>query len=187
MIIRQYLTARSSVFSVLALFALGACSSLVTETAVAPPCPHIVIVKDTAELTTFRPGPGRDLTDVVLDARINRFEGECETDLESDRSGKVNVDLQLIFEATRGPANETRTGDFSYYVAIADRNGAILAKKVFATQFVFEGNRNRLGGLEELTQEIPLRAGQLGEDFDIFVGFQLNAEQLDYNHAKQIR
>ena len=148
---------------------------------------HIIIVKDTSELTTFRPGPGRDLTDVVLDARIDRFEGECVTDLEKGRSVKVNVDLQLIFEAIRGPANETREGNFSYYVAIADRSGTILTKKVFNTEFEFEGNRNRVGGVEELTQEIPLRAGELGEDFDIFIGFQLDSQQLDYNRAKQIR
>ncbi len=167
------------------MFTLVACSS--DEGVLAPACPNIVIVKDTAELTKFRPGPGRDLTDVVLDARIDRFDGECETDLEDDRSGKVEVDLQLIFEATRGPANDTRTGEFRYYVAIANRGGAILAKKVFATEFEFEGNRNRIGAVEELTQEIPLRPGELGEDFDIFIGFQLNPEQLDYNRAKRLR
>lgn len=185
--IRHYLTARGSVFGVLALFTLSACSSLSSNAVVAPPCPHIVIVKDTSEMTAFQPGPGRDLTDVMLDARINRFDGECETDLESDRSGKVNVDLQLIFEANLGPANKTRTGNFSYYVAIGNRSGAILAKKVFDIEFEFDKNRNRLGGLEELIQEIPLRAGELGEDFDIFIGFQLTPEQLNYNHAKRIR
>lgn len=184
---RQFLTGRHSVFGVLAMFTLSACSAFSNEVVVAPECPHIIIVKDTAELTTFRPGPGRDLTDVVLDARIDRFGGECETDLESDKSGTVNVDLQMIFEATRGPANETRTGEFSFFVAIANRDGAILAKKVFGTEFAFEGNRNRIGGIEELTQEIPLRAGELGEDFDIFIGFQLDPEQLKYNRAKTAR
>lgn len=167
------------------MFTLVACS--IGGSPVAPPCPHIIIVKDTAEMTTFRPGPGRDLTDVVLDARIDRFDGECETDLESDRSGQVNVDLQLFFEAIRGPANTTREGKFRYYVAIGDRTGAILAKKLFSTEFEFEGNRNRIGAAEELTQEIPLRPGDLGDDFDIFIGFQLSPEQLDYNRAKRAR
>ena len=167
------------------MFTLVACAN--DEAAVAPACPNIVIVKDTAELTTFRPGPGRDLTDVVLDARIDRFDGECETDLEPGGSGQVNVDLQLFFEAVRGPANDTRAGKFSYYVAIGDSTGRILAKKVFDTAFEFEGNRNRVGGAEKLTQEIPLKSGDLGEDFDIFIGFQLNPEQLDYNRAKRAR
>jgi hypothetical protein len=164
------------------MFSLVACSS--EESVIAPACPNIIIVKDTSEMTSFRPGPGRDLTDVVLDARITRFGGSCETSLENDRSGQVEVDLQLFFQATRGPANDTREGEFSYYVAIADRGGAILAKKVFVTEFEFEGNRTRIGAVEELTQEIPLRPGELGEDFDIFVGFQLNPEQLDYNRDK---
>lgn len=167
------------------MFALAACSN--NESAIAPACPNIVIVKDTAELTTFRSGPGRDLIDVVLDARIDRFAGSCETDLDDDKSGEVIVDLQLFFEATRGPANSAREGSFTYYIAIADRSGDVLAKKTFSTDFAFEGNRNRIGGVEELTQEIPLDAGELGEDFDIFVGFQLSGEQLNYNRAKQIR
>ncbi len=127
------------------------------------------------------------MTDVVLDARLDRFDGECETDLDDDTSGQVDVDLQLFFEATRGPANQTREGRFDYFVAIADGSGAILAKKVFQTEFEFDGNRNRVGLIEELTQEIPLRAGQLGEDFDIFVGFQLSPEQFEYNRARQGR
>ena len=172
-------------FSVLAMFTLVACAS--EESASAPECPHIIIVKDTAELTAFQPGPGRDLTDVVLDARVSGFGGSCETDLERDQSGEVTVDLQLAFEAVRGPANRTREGKFSYFIAIGDRGGAILAKEVFETEFEFEGNRTRVGALEELSQAIPLRPGQLGDDFDIFVGFQLSPEQLDYNRAKLAR
>jgi len=170
---------------VLALAGLAACDQ--QDSPVAPPCPNIIIVKDTSELTTFRPGAGRDLTDVVLDAKISRYDGSCETSLERDRSGTVSVDLQLFFEANRGPANDTGEGKFSYYVAIADRAGKILAKKVFDTSFAFEGNRTRLAAMEELTQEIPLRTDQLGEDFDVFVGFQLTAEQLDYNRGNRLR
>ncbi len=167
------------------MFTMAACSF--EESAIAPACPNIVIVKDTAELTAFRPGAGRDLTDVVLDARIDQFDGSCETDLKPERIGKVIVDLQLFFEAIRGPADNTREGKFSYYVAIGNRNGKILAKKVFSTEFEFEGNRNRISAAEELTQEIPLSSGDLGEDFDIFVGFQLSPEQLDYNRTKRAR
>ncbi len=166
------------------MFALAACEN--QESVSAPACPTIVIVKDTADLTTFRPGPGRDLTDVVIDARLARFDGSCETDLERDQSGRVNVDLQLLFEIERGPANQAPNGQFRYYVAIAERDGgAILAKKVFATEFEFEDSRRRIGGVEELIQEIPLQPGKLGEDFEIYVGFQLTPEQLQYNRAKR--
>ena len=182
MTLRSTLPLRRNAYGVLALFALAACDA--DEVVTAPPCPNIVIVKDTAELTTFRPGPGRDLTDVVLDARIQRFDGTCETELAADRSGEVEVDLQIFFEATRGPANRTRDGQFDFYVAIADQGGAILAKKVFRSEFEFEGNRNRIAGVEELTQQIPLRSGELGDAFDIFVGFQLSPEQLQYNRTK---
>lgn len=165
---------------------LAACAKQ-DSAASAPPCPNIIIVKDTSELTAFRPGPGRDLTDVVFDAKLGRYAGDCETSLEKDRTGTVSVDLKLFFEATRGPANDTREGKFSYYVAVAKRGGEILAKKVFDAGLKFEGNRNRVGVMQELSQEIPLHKDQLGEDFDIYVGFQLTPEQLQFNRGKVAR
>ena len=96
------------------MFVLVACDA--QESSTAPECPKIVIVKETAEMTAFRPGPGRDLTDIVLDVRIDRYGGSCETDLEDDRSGQVDVDLQVFFQATRGPANDDRKGKFTYYI-----------------------------------------------------------------------
>lgn len=165
--------------------ALGACAQQDEESG--PLCPNIIIVKDTSEYTAFKPGPGRDLTDVVMEARLDRFSGFCETDLDRDRSGEVTLDLRLIFQATRGPASTSRAARFPFFVAIADREGNILAKEIFESEFEFEGNRTRIGVFEDLTPEIPLAPGQTGEDFDIFVGFQLTGEQLDYTRSRNVR
>jgi len=72
----------------------------------------------------------------------------------------------------------------SYFIAIADRNENILARETFESEVEFEGNRNRIAYVEELKQKIPLKAGKLGDDFKIFIGFQLNDEQLKYNRNK---
>jgi hypothetical protein len=150
-----------------------------------PECPEIAIVQDLAELTLFAPGGGRDLTDVTLEARIAEFGGFCNTDIdEDDGTGEVEVDLEVLFQATRGPASTARTANVTYFIAIADRNENILARETFESELEFEGNRNRIAYVEELTQTIPLRDGKVGEDFKIFIGFQLNDEQLKYNRNK---
>ena len=75
----------------------------------------------------------------------------------------------------------------SYFVAIADADENILAREVFETSVLFEGNRNRIALGEELTQKIPLKGGELGDAFNIFVGFQLSDQDLKYNRDKRGR
>ena len=163
--------------------ALAACSA--PNVGSIPPCPNVVIVDDIAQVTKFLDGPGRDLTDVVLEVRIASFDGTCVTDPDAGPAGEVSVDLILIVEATRGPANADRRGQYDFFIAIAEAEGDIVAKRVFPGEIVFEGNRNRVAAQEELTQMIPLRPGENGSDYDILIGFQLSDEELIY--ARQQR
>jgi hypothetical protein len=170
----------------LMVFVLAACSQGIERPP--PPCPDIVVVKDAADITLFKDGPGRDLTDVVLEAQIVRFGGFCETDIDEDtNTGEVTVDLQVLFRATRGPASTSREASLRYFIAISDRNDAILARAEFDSDIAFEGNRNRVAYLEELTQKIPLKAGELGDAYRVYVGFQLSDEALQYNLDKRGR
>lgn len=172
-------------WAALALLVLAACEQ--GPTGPPPPCPDIVIVQDAAELTQFLTGAGRDLTDVTLEARIADFRGFCDTDIEDNGTGVVDVDMQLLMVATRGPAATTRDATVRYFVAIADKEENILAREEFETSVSFEGNRNRVGFAEELAQKIPLGAGQLGDAFSIFVGFVLSDDDLKYNLNKRGR
>lgn len=169
--------------AILAAIVLAACQR--GPERLPPACPEIAIVQDLAELTLFAPGPGRDLIDVTLEAKIVEFGGFCDTDIDEDEgTGNVEVDLELLFEATRGPASTSRAAKVTYFIAIADRNENILARETFESDLEFEGNRNRIAYIEELTQNIPIVAGKRGEDFKVFVGFQLTDEQLKFNRNK---
>lgn len=170
----------------LALIVLAACQQGPERPP--PKCPVIQIVQDVSELTLFNAGPGRDLTDVTLEAKVVEFGGFCDTDIdEDDRTGQVDVDMQVLFEVTRGPASTGRDAQISYFIAIVDNEENVLARETFDIAFEFEGNRNRIGIVEELSQRIPLKAGQEGEDFKVLIGLQLTEEQLDYNRAKRGR
>lgn len=170
-------------FALIALLVLVACQRGPEKQA--PACPVIAIVQDAAELTLFAPGTGRDLTDVTLEAKVAEFGGFCDTDIDEDEgTGVVDIDLEVLFQATRGPASTSRIVNISYFVAIADRDENVLARKSFDTELEFEGNRNRIAYVEELNQKIPLTVGKFGDDFKVFIGFQLNDEQLKYNRNK---
>jgi hypothetical protein len=164
---------------------LAACSG--GEPALAPPCPDIVVVQEIAGVTVFRPGDGRDLTDVVLDATIAGFDGFCSTDRDEGEAGEVEIELRLVFTVNRGPANTDRKGAYSYFVVVADRDENPLQKHIFNSTVEFPGNRNRIAPFEELVLTIPLKAGEDGGDYDVLVGFQLTPEQVEYNRSKRVR
>ncbi len=177
---------RAAGLALSALIVLAACQKGPEK--LPPACPVIKIVQDLSELTLFKDGLGRDLTDVTLEARVVEFGGFCDTDIdEDDRTGEVDVDMQVLFEATRGPASTEREGSLTYFIAIADTKDNVLVRKTFDFTFEFEGNRNRIGITEELSQNIPLKAGQAGEDFQILIGLQITDGQLRYNRAKRGR
>ncbi|MCH7721637.1 MAG: hypothetical protein IH988_11735 [Planctomycetes bacterium] len=43
-----------------------------------PPCPRAVVLADAQSVTEFRPGPGRDLTDILNEGAITDLAGGCE-------------------------------------------------------------------------------------------------------------
>src|SRR6516164_9439082 len=69
----------------------------------APQCPDMKLLGDASDLTRFK-GTGRDVTDMVLDARITAVPGSC----KAAPGGKVAATIRVEFEATREPALQGR-------------------------------------------------------------------------------
>ena len=141
-------------------------------------CPRVAIVADAAEVVEFRPGPGRDLTDVVSRGFMGELAGACEYDGDE---GTVTVEVQLPIVGERGPAATGGEAAFTYFVAVTDPASTILAKELFDTSVAFAEGQTRAGTVEELEQVIPLANPAQGVNYQILIGFQLTPEQLDFN------
>ncbi len=167
----------------LGALALSGCSSLGLggggDTA-ALACPKVAIVRDLSEVTQFRPGGGRDLTDVVSRAALADFSGNCEY-----ASDGVTVNVNLFLVAERGPALQGNQASYRYFVAVAkpgeDRPSS---KSEFDATITFEPGKPRAGSREELAPRIPLPKDVNARDWNIFVGFQLSPEELAFNRAQ---
>jgi hypothetical protein len=144
-----------------------------------PPCPTIVPVADAAQLVRFN-GNGRDLTDVLFEAKIENYSLTCDYD-----DGVVESKMILRVLAVRGPADTDRMAKFSYFVAIATRDQKIGAREEFDLAVPFEGNRTRVLATEELTPKIPLQAGEDGSNYLIYVGLSITPEELQYNRENR--
>lgn len=142
-------------------------------------CPEIGGTAETSDLRRYR-GAGRDLTDLVVEAKLTAVTGRCEP-LERRREG-VRVALAPTIDVMRGPAAPGRTVTVPYFVAVAEPSGRIPAKQVFEIPVEFPANRSRLRlSGEEVTVDLPLRPGERAGDYTVLVGFQLNEEELATN------
>ncbi|NQV45742.1 MAG: hypothetical protein HQ501_12595, partial [Rhodospirillales bacterium] len=80
-----------------------------------PPCPSVSILGNAERVTQFRTGPGRDLTDITVEARIDDFIARCIYDVDEDTGvGQVHVELSLGVTAARGAANEKGFAEIPY-------------------------------------------------------------------------
>ena len=154
---------------------LAACS----EDGPPPPCPAIVPVADASQLVRFN-GQGRDLTDVNFEAKIENYQLTCEYD---DNVIESQMLLQIL--AVRGPADRDRVANLKYFVAIATRDQKIGAREEFDLSVPFEGNRTRVIASEELSPRIPLKAGENGDNYLIYIGLSVTPEELQYNRENR--
>jgi len=171
---------------------LGSCSAAekVTNLFSKPtilPCPDYRILADAANYTTFRPGTGRDLTDVDVEGNFDNMRLSCKTNLDKEtKIGTMDVEVILDFIAQRGPANTTRKATFPYFVSVANMDKKILYREEFDVSVSFEGNRTGLGFRNApITLELDLKPNITGEDYVIYTGFVLTPEQLKHNRARR--
>ncbi len=143
------------------------------------PCPRLFTVSDAERQTKFV-GDGRDLTDVEFEAAIRDPVLACRYDDDA-----VESLLTLNLLVVRGPADDDRMVRVNYFVAISTRDKQILAREEFGIDIEFEGNQSRVLVIEEVEPRIPLRPGETGVDYQIYLGFRLSPEELAYNRENR--
>ncbi len=154
---------------------LPACSSGPDPQA-AEGCPRVAVVADAAQAEQYRPGPGRDLTDLSSRAQIVNIAGGCAYD---ERGVTVEVTIPVVVE--RGPAMTGNEADYSYFVAVTDLEWNVIAKRSFPIRFQFASGSGFSAAQEDLVQFIPLETPRQAAEFQILIGFDLDREQLSRN------
>lgn len=164
----------------LPLLALAGCGG--GEGEFAPACPGGAIVREGGDLRRYR-GPGQDLTDLVLEARVTGFNGRCSRAGADAVLAVVSVGLEL----TRGPAARGNTAELAYFVAVS-QGERILDKRVFplAAEFPSNTDRVRLSG-DEVELRLPTPTGTDAGAYRIQVGLQLTPEELEANRRRAAR
>lgn len=171
---------RSNIFlAATAALALSACASDKPEVRACPPAAAVAGVE---RMTSFRPDGGQDLTDVAFTAQVDSVESVCQYDDDG-----VEVAMNVLLSAERGPADTAREAALKYFVAIEDGSGNFTAKEIYDVTLPFEGNRRRVGILEEVDITIPTPADKDFSELRILIGLQITPEQVEYNRRNRAR
>ena len=148
-------------------------------------CPVTRVLEDPAQLTRFKPGQGRDITDIEFDAAFAELAGTCKIDDE-----EIAVELKVLIVANRGTANASRQASFAIFIAVVDQDRNVIIhdgkalRKGFEGQVKFPGNQTRVTYTDEFEITIPMKSGQSAGEFLNFFGFELTRGELEYNRNR---
>jgi hypothetical protein len=147
--------------------------------AFAPACPTAKLVPALADVTRYAgPGPAHDLTDMVLQARVQAVNGKCEA---GDDKALLPASVQVTLSIQRGPAMRGREADVPVFLAVTEGE-AVRDKKVFQVHLNFPPNVDRLTITSpEIDLDLPVSPSKSGASYGVIVGFQLSPDELAAN------
>jgi hypothetical protein len=162
-----------------ALLAASGCNS--TKDMASYPCPAVLPVRDASYMTKFD-GASQDLSDTLYEAKIDSVlpAANCIYQLRDD-GNTIVYDIRLQFLAQRGPKEREGSAKFDYFVAVTGAGGKPLAREVFPAEIPFENGATQAIIVEEIQPTIPLKAGENGDFYRIYVGFILSEQEMAYN------
>lgn len=144
----------------------------------AGPCPYVKVLYDAARYV--------ELTgDRVAAANVG-FTGEIEglvSDCGYQDDQPITVETRILFNLGRGPQAQGDARTYRYWIAVTERNRAILAKEYFDLPVNFDGAQTTTV-TQDQTIVIPRAAATTsGDHFEILVGFDVTPQMAEFNRS----
>jgi len=144
----------------------------------AGPCPFVKVLYDAARYVEL--ADNRAATaNVGFTGEIEGVSAGC-----SYRDNEpITVQIDMLFNLGRGPQASGDQRTYRYWVALTERNSAVLAKEYFDLPVDFDGSRTA-SVTEEKTIVIPRKGPEVsGSNFEILVGFEVTSEMAAFNRT----
>ncbi|RZJ05816.1 MAG: Tat pathway signal sequence domain protein [Brevundimonas sp.] len=142
----------------------------------AGPCPYVKILYDAARYV--------ELTGERVNAQSVGFTGEIEglvSDCAYASDTPIEIQTRVLFNLGRGPQAQGDQRTYRYWIAVTERNKAVLAKEYFDLPVNFDGQQTA-----QVTQDqtimIPRADATIsGDNFEILVGFDVTPAMAEFN------
>lgn len=144
----------------------------------AGPCPYVKVLYDAGRTVEFA-SPEPASAAVTYSGEINSLTAAC----EYRDAQPITVHVRLEFALGRGPRATSNQRTYRYWVAVTQRNQAILAKEYFDLPVTFPAGQDRVT-IEETLGNIVIPRANInvsGANFEVLVGFDVTPEQAAFN------
>ncbi|WAC61014.1 Tat pathway signal sequence domain protein [Brevundimonas sp. SL130] len=144
----------------------------------AGPCPFVKVLYDAARYVEMDGGRAA-ISNVGFTGEIEGVSADCEY-REDD---PIKLDMDILFQLGRGPQAGEDQKTYRYWVAVTERNSAVLAKEYFDLPVKFEGERTA-SVHEERSIVIPRAdVSTSGGNFEVLIGFDVTPEMAEFNRS----
>ena len=144
----------------------------------AGPCPYVKVLYDASRYVEFK--------DNKESASQAGFTGE----IQSIASGcaykgdePIKIRIEALFQLGRGPQAEGDKHVYRYWVAVTERNQAVIAKEYFDLPVSFAAGQDRAYARDTIEQiTIPRADSKVsGGNFEVLLGFDVTPEMAAFN------
>ncbi|MBW3559600.1 MAG: Tat pathway signal sequence domain protein [Proteobacteria bacterium] len=144
----------------------------------AGPCPFVKVLYDASRYV--------ELENARETAAAVKWSGEIQgvrADCRYREAQPITVDMDVAFNLGRGPRADGQTKQYRYWVAVTERNRAVIAKEYFTLDAEFQPGQDRLTATERLGGiTIPRKDQNVsGGNFEILIGFDVTPEMAQFN------
>ena len=142
------------------------------------PCPYVKVLYDAARYVDFKDNAEASSA-VVNSGEIQKVASEC----AYRGADPIKLNIKILFEFGRGPQATSNRKVYQYWVAVTDRNRAVLAKEFFDLPVTFPSGADRVTETESLPSvTIPRHDTKVsGANFEVLVGFVVTPQMATFN------
>ena len=144
----------------------------------AGPCPFVKVLYDAARTVDFKNGQ--------IAASAVGYTGEFQglsSGCVYKGADPIHVAIDLLFAFGRGPQAEGSQHDYTYWVAVTDKDKDVIAKEYFTVHAAFPNGADRVLVRDSIGSIVIPRAdsGVSGSNFEVLVGFDVTPAIADFN------
>lgn len=144
----------------------------------AGPCPFVKSLYDASRIIDFKDGREASAA-VTFSGEIQGVSAGC----EYKNDDPIEVTMEALFELGKGPQAAGRQHTYRYWVAVTDRNRAVLAKQTFDLPVTFPEGKDRVYVTEQIKRIVIPRATTTtsGANFEVLIGFEVTPQIAAFN------
>jgi hypothetical protein len=144
----------------------------------AGPCPFVKVLYDAGRYVEFKDNQEAS-ADVGYTGEIQTIASACAYKADEP----IRVGARILFEFGRGPKAPGREKTYRYWVAVTDRNHAVLQKAWFDLPVTFPAGQDRVVVTDTINKiSIPRKAASVsGANFEVLVGFDVTPQMAAFN------